>query len=456
MLYYPYSMASKNNKHQKHEAHIVAVDMGYGHERPAHSLKYLARDGEGVIVANNYRGIPWKDRLLWEGSRTMYETFSRAKAIPLIGKYIFGILDQMQEIQPFYPARDLSDPSAQTRQIYSSFKLGLGRDLIDRLRDNPVPYITTFFITAFMAEEFDYPGDIFCITTDTDISRAWAPLDPRKSRIQYFAATGRCVERLKLYGVREENIHLTGFPLPPDLIGGADADVAKKNLRRRLHVLDPRGVFQCKYGKIVSRTLGEIAPPRNAPVPTIMFAIGGAGAQKQLAVTIMHGLRHLIARGEIRLILCPGTRIGVAQWLERYARYWNLGSALGKNLIIFAAKKRKIYFEEFTRLLAETDILWTKPSELSFYTGLGLPIIASYPIGSQEEYNLHWLHQVGGGVNQPDPRYCGEWLVDWIESGALARMAWHGFVEAPTHGAYRIENIVFGKKIPIEELPLIV
>ena len=69
-------MASHNNKHQNHTAHIVAVDMGYGHERPAYSLKHLARDGEGVIVANNYRGIPWKDRFLWESSRTLYETLS--------------------------------------------------------------------------------------------------------------------------------------------------------------------------------------------------------------------------------------------------------------------------------------------------------------------------------------------------------------------------------------------
>jgi len=43
-----------------------------------------------------------------------------------------------------------------------------------------------------------------------------------------------------------------------------------------------------------------------------------------------------------------------------------------------------------------------------------------------------------------------------VESGGLARMAWNGFIEAPTHGAYRIEEIITGLPVELEKLPLIV
>ena len=109
-----------------------------------------------------------------------------------------------------------------------------------------------------------------------------------------------------------------------------------------------------------------------------------------------------------------------------------------------------------TEALHRTDILWTKPSELSFYTALGLPIIMAPPLGRQEEFNAMWLTQVGGGIAQGDPRYTHEWLFDWLNSGGLARAAWNGYIEAPTNGTYRIEKLVFGQTSSLETPPLIV
>ncbi|HCM45273.1 MAG TPA: hypothetical protein DIS54_00330 [Candidatus Veblenbacteria bacterium] len=63
---------------------------------------------------------------------------------------------------------------------------------------------------------------------------------------------------------------------------------------------------------------------------------------------------------------------------------------------------------------------------------------------------------MNGGVTQNDPRYTNEWLFDWVNSGGLARLAWNGFIEAPTHGAYRIESIITGKKVELANLPMIV
>ena len=213
------------------KAWVISVNMGYGHQRTAYPLKDLAPEGK-IINANDYEGIPKKDRKIWESTRRGYEFISRFKRTSLIGNLVFSIYDRFQKILEFYPKRDLSQPNFTLRQIYSTFKKGWGEDLILRLRssteahskssgqvEKPLPLISTFFMPAFMAEFFEYPGEIFCVVCDADISRTWAPINPGTSKIKYFAPTERVVERLKLYGVREENIFLTGYPLPQDLIG---------------------------------------------------------------------------------------------------------------------------------------------------------------------------------------------------------------------------------------------
>ncbi|MBU0613670.1 hypothetical protein KJ766_00075, partial [Patescibacteria group bacterium] len=127
----------------------------------------------------------------------------------------------------------------------------------------------------------------------------------------------------------------------------------------------------------------------------------------------------------------------------------------GQVKILFEPNREQ-YFEKFSQLMRKIDILWTKPSELSFFTGLGIPIIMAPTIGSQERFNREWLREVGGGIDQLDPRYADEWIMDWIKSGALARMAWHGYIEAPTHGADWIANTVQGQSLAMHDVPLVV
>lgn len=438
-----------------HKAYVVAVDMGYGHERAAYALRHLAHGG--VIIANHYPGIPDRDKFLWKQSRKFYETISRMQPWPVIGNAIFkAFVDTTQKIDSFYPRRDLARPTIQTHQTYLAIKNGLGADLIERLRANPLPLVCTFFLPAFAAEYNDYPGDIYIVVCDADISRAWAPYDPKHSRIKYFAPNGRVVERLKLYGVREENIILSGFPLPRELVGGQHAEIARADLAKRLCNLDPQGIFWERYYRTLKVQLSrhcERVRPR--PV-TLTFAVGGAGAQKKLAVTAVSALRASIRRKKIAVNLIAGTRREVARYFERAVREAGLGASLGREIKIMYTRARHDYFTHFTNLLHTTDILWTKPSELSFFTGLGLPIIMAPPIGSQEDFNRKWIFNVGGGTDMLDPEHAEEWLFDWINAGALARMAWNGYIEAPTHGALRIEAAITGRPYELEQLPLIV
>lgn len=442
--------------HKHANAYVISVNMGYGHERAAYGLKDLAHGP--IITANQYPGIPDRDKELWQKSRRLYELVSRCKSIPVVGDALFDFMDTFQRIPPFYPRRDLSASNLALKQDYYAIEhLGLLKHLIEKLSKKPLPLICTFFLPAFAAELLDYPGDIYVVICDADMHRVWVSRDPKKSRIKYFAPNGRVVERLKLYGVSPDNIFLTGFPLPKDLIGGPDGSIVKRDLITRLCLLDPQKIFIDKYRATLERELGpDIHTVRPRRPLTVTFSVGGAGAQRRLAFDILQSLKRPIAQKKLRLRLVAGTRRDVADDMTRQAEKLGLKRALRKYLCIDYFEDRRSYFMQYTKILRETDILWTKPSELSFYAGAGLPIIMAPSIGSQEDFNRRWLKSVGAGISQSDPRYTNEWLFDWIESGGLARAAWNGYIEAPTHGAYRIESIVTGEKIDLPKLPLII
>lgn len=442
-------------------AYVVAVSMGYGHERAASALRSIAV-GKKIILANDYPGMPKSDYKLWHTGQTWYERISRFKRVPVVGQAVFGAMDHMQEIQPFYPRRDLSKPTLQVKQTYALIRnLKNCKHLVDTLAKNPKPLISTFMTPAFAAEEFGYPEDIYIVICDADMARAWVPLEPRKSRIKYFAPTGRVVERLRLYGVRDENILFTGFPLPVENVGGLVADYATADLARRMCNLDPKGVFATHAQTMLEATFGHgfcsyVAGKKRTPI-SLTFAVGGAGAQREIGIALAQSLAKDILNDRITLNLVAGTRLEVGEYFEDELNRTKLRKAVADGRIsILCTKDRAEYFSEFNKLMRKTDILWTKPSELSFYAGLGLPIIMSPTVGSQEDYNRNWLYQVGGGTDALDPSYTSEWLWDWINAGALARMAWNGYTNAPTHGAYRIEDIVRGREWSINELPLVV
>ena len=44
---------------------------------------------------------------------------------------------------------------------------------------------------------------------------------------------------------------------------------------------------------------------------------------------------------------------------------------LGNGVDVFLAASLEEYFPRFNALLAETDVLWTKPSEMTFFSALG-------------------------------------------------------------------------------------
>jgi hypothetical protein len=460
-MWYNIHIMPKKSSKKFDKAYVVTVDMGYGHQRAVAPLAHLAAKPVGIktsntniITANNYTGIPKIDKARWEGGRSIYETISRMKKLPIIGKYIFGIMNHLQRIEPFYPKRDLSRPIQQVKQIYRMIGRGWGRDLIKRLNKKPLPLITSFFSIAFFAEEHDYKGDIYCLCTDTDISRAWVPVKPQTSKIKYFAPNRRVRNRLVQYGVRKENIFVTGFPLPEENIGSQKEEILREDLGCRIGHLDPKGRYQKKYKHTLDYYLGSKFCSANGKHNLIItFAVGGAGAQRGIGITILRSLHDSIDKGDIHLNLVAGARDDVRSYYAKEVKKLHLDKKHGGHVKIIYGKTKDEYFTEFNKALRTTDILWTKPSELSFYAALGIPIIMAPTIGSQEEFNKAWLHQLGAGFEQEDPRYTHHWLFDWIDSGWLAQAAMEGFMDAPQHAVTHIENIVLkGKRSEIEDI----
>ena len=446
------------------KAWIISVNMGYGHQRTAFPLRDLC---EGKIInANDYEGIPGRDKTIWEGTRKFYEFISRFSRIPLIGRTVFSIYDQFQKILTFYPKRDLSKPNIQLKQIFSLIRGGWGKDLIEKLKiknrvsiygnegedenevliaheklKNSLPIISTFFLPAFMAEFFDYPGEIFCMVCDADISRAWVPFNPKESRIKYFAPTERVAERLKLYGVKDENIFFTGYPLPSENIGTENLEILKDDLKHRLFNLDPKRKYFEKYKILIETHLGKLPEKTDHPL-TVLFSIGGAGIQKEIALKIIKNLFDEIKSGHLRIILSAGIKEKVKNYFEEKIKNSVIKNCLGKNIEILYCEKIEDYFKEFNQKLRKTDILWTKPSELSFYSALGIPIIIAPPVGSQEEFNMRWLLKSGFGISQENPNYANQWLFDWLEQGYLAEASMQGFIEGEKLGTFKISQII--------------
>jgi len=86
-----------------------------------------------------------------------------------------------------------------------------------------------------------------------------------------------------------------------------------------------------------------------------------------------------------------------------------------------------------------------KPSEITFFAALGIPLVLSPPLGVHEKYNRRWAIENGGGLKQRSPDYAGFWIREWLAEGTLAAAAWFGFLRFPKFGLYQILERVGGE-----------
>ena len=430
----------KNSK-----AWVVAADMGYGHQRAVYPLKDIAEDG--IITAGTTEASE-QEKKLWKRVLNAYEFFSRAKGIPVVGDPLFSLFDSMMHIPSSYPIRNLSNTTFQVNLLESTINKGLCRGVLEKTSSKELPLITSFYAVS-VAADMKTAKRVFCIICDADINRAWVAKHPWESRIEYFAPCGRAAQRLKAYGVPEDKIHLTGFPLSKELIGDENLSTLKKDLAQRLYYLDPSGKFWTRHGSSVKHFLGEEnCVFNNSRKLTITYAVGGAGAQKEIGGKIAQSLKNKIFNDEVRLNLVAGIRADVNEYFKQ------VQSEISDKINVIYSDSLYDYFDKFNEVMRTTDILWTKPSELSFYCALGIPIIMSPVIGSQEKFNRKWLREIKAGIKQDNPEYTDQWLYDLLNRGTLAECAWDGFLKARKLGTYKILEVLESGSLQKETSPV--
>jgi hypothetical protein len=413
---------------------VVAIEMGYGHLRAAQPL--AERLGTAVLECDREPLAGPDEQEEWARARRFYELASRVSQLPAVGGPIRSLLDGITHIPPLHPLRDLSTPTLAARLLHRYAGRGLGRGLTVRLRRDGAPLLTTFFAPALTANAHGCDA-LYCVVTDSDINRVWAPLEPTRGRVRYFAPSLRVVQRLRAYGVPPHHVIYSGFPLPHALLGGPDLPTLRANLARRLARLDPHRSFRDHYRNELQHFLGPLPDEERRP-PRVTFAVGGAGAQVGLARQFLPGLAGSLRAGALRLCLVAGTRGEVAAAFDEALAQAGLAEEVGRSVEILHERTLRGYLARFDTLLAETDVLWTKPSELTFYGALGLPLVFCPPIGVHEAYNRRWSIEQGAGLKQRDPRFAAGWLHEWIADGTLAGAAWNGFMRLPKFGLYRI------------------
>lgn len=426
-------------------ATVVAVLMGMGHLRAAYPLRHFAHGG--VLIYGSKRTTPKSEYRIWRKIRKSYYFFSRAGEIPLIGNFMVQLLVWLQFIEPYYPRRDRSRPNGAVNYLEHLIKRrGLCRALIEKIYQDRLPVIHTYFATAIAADRS--PGKEsrnYLLICDSDFNRVWVPKDPRQSNLRYFAPCTQVKRRLVSYGVPEKNIFLTGFPLPRENIGSETGlEILKGDLFNRLLRLDPGGRFFQIHQKSVLHWLDRAAvPAAGDQCFTVTFAIGGAGAQTDLAFVILRSLSQAVREGRIRFIMSVGIQKRIFENVLKQINRLGLYRELDKGLEIIFDADPFLYLDKFNACLRRTDVLWTKPSELVFYSGLGLPIIMAPPIGTHEELNKRWLQEIHAGVKEAGPaEFCHEWLFDLRESGRLAEAAWDGFLKVRKLGTIKIERLI--------------
>jgi hypothetical protein len=420
------------------QAWIVTVDMGYGHQRAAYPFADIAY--ERILNANSDKNNTWREQRMWRRFQMAYEGISRLRSVPFVGEPLWRGFDRLQSISPYYPHRDLSNPNFGALFLDRLISKGFLRSVVEHTKRKNLPFVSTYFATAVAAAKLGHK-DVCCIVTDTDISRVWVPKQP-KQKLNYFTPSEWAAKRLEAYGVPRDRIFFTGFPLPKENTG-ADMQILKENLASRLLALDPQLKYLKKHRQFIEFQLGKKLKNPKRPL-TLTYAVGGAGAQKEVGGLLIRSLKRKIMARKLHLNLVAGTRLGIDQYFREQVKLNGLRLGQGVD-VVFSLDKRG-YFRAFCKLLQHTDILWTKPSELVFYSALGLPIVISPPLGSHEIMNQKWLRYMGLGFPMEAPEYAHEWLFEWLNRGILAEAAWEGFLKAPKYGTYNIEKLIFARK----------
>ena len=394
---------------------LLSATMGLGHDRTIRPLLKGAMDDQVVSIGGSEHSSPVERAFLGTTTR-IYNFVSRNEDRSRIGHAMFQLFDRAQRFPDFEPGVDLSRPTSSNRKVDRLLAAGFGRKPFQEIVRRPAPILSSFYLATQEALRYtELP--VYGLICDVEFNRVWLPTNPKHPRQVHLVPTQRTADRMVATGAIPGNIHVTGYPLPVENTG-PDGTTLREDYAARNKRLQ-RGRADCV---------------------TLMFCIGGAGAQLGTAFTLLDSLAPGIREGKYRFIVSCGTNSAVRDAVR--SAYGRLGLREPQVSIVHGADKGA-YFAGFNAALRHTDLLVTKPSELVFYCGLGLPLLLTSPLGFQEVKNSDWLLGVGAGeyLDRKDfPRY----LEEGIASGRFVERAGKGLATGNAGAVDRILEIVHG------------
>jgi len=105
-------------------------------------------------------------------------------------------------------------------------------------------------------------------------------------------------------------------------IGGESMSILKYDIRQRLANLDPQKIYERNYTSLIKAHLGALPITADHPL-TIIFAVGGAGAQKEIGVGLLKQFRNRIAAREMKIVLVAGIKNQLSNILTRKLKIKN-------------------------------------------------------------------------------------------------------------------------------------
>lgn len=403
---------------QNKQVLLATAEMGYGHLRALYPFTEIP-EYRLVILGQSDNSKPF-ERRVWRIALRMYESVSRFKNFPVIGWILFSLMNGFLRIPPRNKHLKSNRRSFPFWLLEQFIKMGLCEGVMMELKKSRSSLLTSFYAPV-IAMSGTEGINVYCQICDADLSRVWVARHPKSVNTRYFAPCKSAVIRLRQYGVRPQMIYLTGFPFPHKLVGGMDEEIAKQNYFKRINLLDD--------------------PKRNSQEKPleIAYVVGGAGALSEVGFRLADGLSAEILNGKVILYLVAGIKRDV---IEEYMEYKEKFFPNCNNIQIIGDHGLAGYFNLFVDLISHVHVLWTKPSEIVFYSALGIPIIMTKPIGAQEEANREWVIDSRAGMDQSFSQNLGYWLLTQFHSGNLGRMAHAGWHNGLRTALYRIPDII--------------
>ncbi len=389
---------------------ITSALMGFGHLRAAHNISTWGR--AAVVRVDRDPYVSGVDRLVWSTTQAVHTYGSRDAESK--SRLFYKWFDGVMRIPDDHESPSLS----ASRFIFMMKRLGLGKTFFDSLDGSRPTLLHTFYLPAMLSVYRHYPGKNYLLLCDTDFHRVWAPIDAEQADLEYLVPIRKSADRLLSYGVPSDRIHVTGFPLPMTNTGYPGLDTLVEDLEGRRNRIR-----------------------RDSGVPlTIMFPFSGSGAYSNVLAELVKAMSEQLREGSIRLTVSCGDNGHALKSTENlFVSYGLKDSEFTK--IIYGSDLFDS-FERFNKALKSADVVITKPSEMVFYAGLGIPMIFLPPIGGHEARNREYILDNGCGIDMECVSDFPKWLEESRRNERLLELAEMGYRNLPKTGTFEIDELV--------------